>query len=95
MTAKDLLAADPGAPADPIRGRLRSVFHSDAIPNIDVRKFRVGLLKRKELTEGGPNMMFGIRFPRGKFAFAKPSRSHIVSGGQADGGGEKAARDGN
>jgi hypothetical protein len=71
---------------------LRGLFHNEPIPNIDVRKSGVVLLKIEELAEKTPNIMFGIRFPRGEVALAKPSRIHIVSGGQVEGGGKESGR---
>jgi hypothetical protein len=92
MTAKALLAATPGAHIEPIEGGWRDFFHNEPIPDIHVRKFRKALLKTKALHFFGRTDLSGRGFLRGKFALAKPSPSHIVSGGQAEGGaGENGA----
>ncbi len=85
-----LLASDPGAHGDPIGGGRRDSFRNEPIQDMHVREFRRALLKPKELTEGEPDRCVRKPFLRGKFALAKPSRSHIVSGGQAEGGGEES-----
>ena len=54
---------------------------------VSLREIRRALLKPKELTRGEPDRCVRKPFPRGEIALAKPSRSHIVSGGQAEGGG--------
>jgi hypothetical protein len=60
---------------------------NEPIPDMYVREFRRALLKPKELTRGEPDRCVRDPFSRGEIAFAKPSRSHIVYGGQAEGGG--------
>ncbi len=51
-------------------------------------------MKPKELTRGEPDACVRDPFPRVEIALAKPFPSHIVSGRQAEGGREKAARNG-
>ncbi len=81
-----------GAHVDPIGGCLRSFFHNDAIPHIDVRKFRVGLLKRKELTEGGPNIDVRNPFSSGKSLSRSPPEALLYVAGGRRASGEKACR---
>ncbi len=74
------------APSGSSGGCLHSFFHNEPIPNIDVRKFGEALLKTEELTEGGPNIMFGIRFPseqiRSREALPKPYCIRRASAGR-------------
>jgi hypothetical protein len=60
---------------------------NEPIPDMYVREIRRALLKPKELTRGEPDRCVRKPFPRDEIAFGKPSRSHIVSGGQAEAGG--------
>jgi hypothetical protein len=69
-------------------------FPNEPIPDIHVREIRRALLKPKELPRGEPDMCVRKPFPRGEIAFAKPSPSHIVYGGQAEGGGGESGVDG-
>ncbi len=59
---------------------------NEPIPDMHVREIRRASLKPKELTRGEPDRCGRKPFPRGEIAFAKHSRSHIVYGGQAEGG---------